>query len=936
MKALFHAPSTSFDPTFWEELYNLKLNIHKLDNSDQTISSFITCSDGNREQSLAFKRLSYGYTGQSSTARRGILCNVNTVEEFRDMDKKIALKKVAMRIVQSIDNLEAVKYPDQLLPFILLTYADLKSYRFTYWCGIPALLPEKPFTTMGYPCPLQDVIYADGCSVCADLYKAMLQKIVDRTIGDTAVENIPHSMLQCIFALKFPASLTLQDRDSKSRMASLPSPTSTTIAATGSTMEDDGGVVMIPPHASAAEYQMQHIHLQHAELITLEEAWPLRHCGSVYFVIADSAATGSADKREDSAAAGAAAGTGSRSDHKGLNWMVRNFLALLAFHVSTYTDTSTSAGTSSDTVNCVGMETHQQEQEGTERTARVIGLRGAVAKRCYDILSAPIACTTGTSSNSDTSIMQIEHILALSEEELVAGDQSVFCEYIIESGAFATLQQELHSTAGDAYAEPNRSSSSIEPAEFMKENGAMSGNLRTKVSVVPQSLNAVGWETNDRGKPGPRVADLSQALDSTYLMAQAVDLNLRLMKWRLWPALDTDKLANGTRCLLLGAGTLGCAVARALLGWGVRDITFVDNGIVSYSNPARQCLFEYSDCVARKHKAIAAAERLRTIFPGMRSEGVVLSIPMPGHPLHSTTPTTTTTGTTTSSITAEEVAYNRLAELIQSHDVVYVLTDSREARWLPAVMCAAYGKLLLNAALGFDTYLVMRHGSRVPQESPAVISTTPGAAEAQTTCTTSAGITTGSPSSLLAGQSQRLGCYFCNDIVAATNSQRDRSLDQQCTVTRPGLSFIAAALVVEMMVALLHRRPPTAATSSSSSSSSSSAAAAAAVAVEKEQEEKEKEEKGRDEIPHQIRGSVSGFTQFTPHTPAFSSCTACSEAVVQTFLYGNLALGIPEGGGFAFVKQVCSDSSILERVSGVSQLMENIDLDLCIESDDEF
>lgn len=131
------------------------------------------------------------------------------------------------------------------------------------------------------------------------------------------------------------------------------------------------------------------------------------------------------------------------------------------------------------------------------------------------------------------------------------------------------------------------------------------------------------------------MADLSQALDSKYLMAQAVDLNLRLMKWRLWPELDTDRLAS-TKCLLLGAGTLGCAVARALLGWGVRDITLVDNGRVSYSNPARQCLFEFEDCEQRSYKAVAAAARLRKIFPGVRSEGVVLSIPMPGHPLHST------------------------------------------------------------------------------------------------------------------------------------------------------------------------------------------------------------------------------------------------------------------------------------------------------------
>lgn len=184
-----------------------------------------------------------------------------------------------------------------------------------------------------------------------------------------------------------------------------------------------------------------------------------------------------------------------------------------------------------------------------------------------------------------------------------------------------------------------------------------------------------------RGKPGPRVADLSQTMDSSYLMAQAVDLNLRLMKWRLWPSLDTDGLSY-TRCLLLGAGTLGCAVARALLGWGVRDITLVDNGRVSYSNPARQCLFEFEDAEARSFKAVAAAARLRKIFPNVHSEGVVLSIPMPGHPLN-LTPQTTGEG----QLSEDEVQYCRLDELIRSHDVCFALTDSREARYATLFMC---------------------------------------------------------------------------------------------------------------------------------------------------------------------------------------------------------------------------------------------------------
>ena len=91
-----------------------------------------------------------------------------------------------------------------------------------------------------------------------------------------------------------------------------------------------------------------------------------------------------------------------------------------------------------------------------------------------------------------------------------------------------------------------------------------------------------------------------------------------------------------------------------------------------------------------------------------------------------------------------------IEKLIDEHDAIFLLMDSRESRWLPTVMGASKGKVLvdifylvlqsdpyfqiiLNSALGFDTYLVMRHGARA-KITPA--------------------------------GHQRLGCYYCNDVVA--------------------------------------------------------------------------------------------------------------------------------------------------------------------------
>lgn len=97
----------------------------------------------------------------------GTLRNFNTIEEFRDCDKAKLLDDLGKQVrpepspttpgtcrlmecpLQIWDRATSAAAEDapptleSLNPFLLITFADLKKYRYYYWCGFPAVA-QKP------------------------------------------------------------------------------------------------------------------------------------------------------------------------------------------------------------------------------------------------------------------------------------------------------------------------------------------------------------------------------------------------------------------------------------------------------------------------------------------------------------------------------------------------------------------------------------------------------------------------------------------------------------------------------------------------------------------------------------------------------------------------------------------------------------------------
>lgn len=108
--------------------------------------------------------------------------------------------------------------------------------------------------------------------------------------------------------------------------------------------------------------------------------------------------------------------------------------------------------------------------------------------------------------------------------------------------------------------------------------------------------------------------------------------------------------------------------------------------------------------------------------------------------------------------------------------------------------------------------------------------------------------------------------------MSPTDSTSNRTLDQQCTVTRPGCAPLASAFAVELLVALLHhplrgRAPAEGATAVTERTSTILGL-----------------------VPHQVRGFLPHFTQLLLQAPAFEQCPACSPTVLAAYEAGGACL----------------------------------------------
>jgi ubiquitin-like modifier-activating enzyme ATG7 len=151
---------------------------------------------------------------------------------------------------------------------------------------------------------------------------------------------------------------------------------------------------------------------------------------------------------------------------------------------------------------------------------------------------------------------------------------------------------------------------------------------------------------------------------------------------------------------------------------------------------------------------------------------------------------------------------------------------------------------------------------------------------------------------------------------------KDQTLDQQCTVTRPGVAAIASALLVELLTSILQHP------AKQHAPAPSPVPSAASTQPGQTTYELDPPDHALGIVPHQIRGFLSAFQNIVIRGQSYPYCSACSKPIVDSY----------RSDGWEFVKKALESRDYVAELSGLAEVQRRAEaaaaeLDLSDEED---